>query len=138
MDPGASTIVAPPVARYHRLMAIPEIPRDELRAALHARSELDRELEPHVIETFLDRVERTIDARVDARIEARVRAYAPDRRRGAGMSSFWTVALALGSMSLGVGATGAASALDDPFSFLVAVTAWIAIAVINLAHAPRR
>jgi hypothetical protein len=119
-------------------MPVPEIPRDELQAALRARGELDRELEPHVIDTFLDRVERTIDARVDARIEARVRAYAPDRPRKAGMSSFWTVTLALGSMSLGVGAIGAASALDDPFSFLVGVAAWIAIAVINLAHVPRR
>jgi hypothetical protein len=119
-------------------MAVPEIPRDELQAALHARGELDRELEPHVIETFLDRVERTIDARVDARIEARLRVYAPEHRRSPTTSSFWTVTLALGSMSLGVGATGAASALEDPFSFLVSVTAWIAIAVINLAHAPRR
>lgn len=119
-------------------MAVPQIPRDELQAALHARRELDRELEPHVIETFLERVERTIDARVDARIEARMRAYVPDRRRSAGTSSFWTVTLALGSMSLGVGATGAASALDDPFSFFVGATAWIAITVINLAHAPRR
>jgi hypothetical protein len=119
-------------------MPVPEIPRDELHAAVRARGELDRELEPHLIETFLDRVERTIDARVDARIDARMKAYGHDRQRSKGMSSFWTVALALGSMALGIGAIGAASALDDPFSFLVGVTAWIAIAVINLAHVPRR
>jgi hypothetical protein len=119
-------------------MPVPEIPRDELQAAVRARGELDRELEPHVIETFLDRVERTIDARVDARIEARVRALGHERPRNRGMSSFWTVTLALGSMALGIGAVGVASALEDPFSFLVGVTAWIAIAVINIAHVPRR
>ena len=52
-------------------MANPELSRDELEAALRARRELDRELEPHVIDAFLDRVEHNIDARVDARLQAR-------------------------------------------------------------------
>jgi hypothetical protein len=120
-------------------MQVPEIPRDELHAAVRARDELDRELEPHVIDAFLDRVERTIDARVDARIEARMRAHMPERSRGgAGMSSFWTVTLALGSMGMGIGAIGASSALGGAFGPVVGITAWIAIAAINLAHVSRR
>jgi len=121
-------------------MADPEIPRDELHATLRARTEVGRELEPHLIDTFLDRIERSIDARADARIEARLRAYgaarsAPAERGGPSASA---VVLALGSMALGVGATGAASALGDVMGFLVAATAWVAIAAINVAHALRR
>jgi hypothetical protein len=121
-------------------MADPEIPRDELHATLRARTEVGRELEPHLINTFLDRIERSIDARADARIEARLRAYgaarsAPAERAGPSASA---VVLALGSMAFGVGATGAASALGDVMGFLVAATAWVAIAAINVAHALRR
>ena len=46
-------------------MAAPQIPRDDLIAAARARRELGDELEPAVVEAFLDRVERAIDARVD-------------------------------------------------------------------------
>jgi hypothetical protein len=119
------------------LMPEPEIPRDELQAALRARGELDRELEPHVIDSFLDRVERSIDARVDARVEARLRASAPERasdrpRSGGG------VVLALGSIGLGIGATGAANGMGGTEGFIVAIVAWLAIAVINVANAVHR
>jgi hypothetical protein len=120
-------------------MAEPEIPRDELQAALRARGELDRELEPHVIDAFLDRVERSIDARVDARVEARIRASVPERasdrpRTGGGGSIF----LALGSIGLGIGATGAANGMGGSEGVIVAIVAWIAIALINIANAVHR
>ena len=91
------------------------MPREELQAALDARSELGRDLEPHLIDTFLDRVERSIDARVDARIEARLRAHGAlgARERASPGPSGTTVLLALGSMAFGVGATGAATAFGD-------------------------
>jgi hypothetical protein len=121
-------------------MADPEIPRDELQATLRARTEVGRELEPHLIDSFLDRIERSIDARADARIEARLRAHgelgAPRQDRGGPAGS--TVALALGSMAFGVGATGAASAFGDVMGFLAAAVVWAAIAAINVAHALRR
>jgi hypothetical protein len=121
-------------------MADPEIPRDELHATLRARTEVGRELEPHLIDSFLDRIERSIDARADARIEARLRARgalgASRQDRGGPAAS--TVVLALGSFGCGIGATGAASALGDVTGFLTAVTAWLAIAAINVAHALRR
>jgi hypothetical protein len=121
-------------------MAEPEIPRDELQATLRARTEVGRELEPHLIDSFLDRIERSIDARADARIEARLRAHgglgtARQDRPGPAAS---TVALALGSMAFGVGATGAASAFGDVMGFLAAAVVWAAIAAINVAHAVRR
>jgi hypothetical protein len=121
-------------------MADPEIPRDELQATLRARTEVGRELEPHLIDTFLDRIERSIDARAEARIEARLRAHgglrAVQPARGGPPAS--TVVLALGSMAFGVGATGAASAFGDVMGFLAAAVVWAAIAVINVAHALRR
>jgi hypothetical protein len=127
-------------ARYQRSMADPEIPRDELQATLRARTEVDRELEAHLVDAFLDRVERSIDARADARIEARLRAHGaaharePTRPGPSGTS----VLLALGSIAFGIGATGAASAFGDVMGFLAAVTVWLAIAAINVAHALRR
>jgi hypothetical protein len=127
--------------RYQRCMPDPHIPREELQAALDARSELGRDLEPHLVDTFLDRVERSIDARADARIEARLRAAgglngARDRDRPGPSAA--TVVLALGSMAFGVGATGAATAFGDVMGFLAAVAVWTAIAAINVAHALRR
>ena len=83
-------------------MANPELSRAELEATLQARRELDRELEPHVIDAFLDRVERNIDARdVDARLQGAARSWST-RAKSPG-SSRGTVILPLGLMFLGVG-----------------------------------
>jgi hypothetical protein len=112
-----------------------EIPRDEVRAALHARDELAREYEPAVVEAFAERVEREIDARVDARL-ARMRDERPARSpSGPGTGS---IVLALGSMGLGIGATGAATGMGGSEGVVVAIVVWIAIALINVANAARR
>ena len=116
----------------------PEIPRDELQAALRARGELDRELEPHVIDAFLDRVERSIDARVDARVEARIRASVPERASDRPRSGGGSIFLALGSIGLGIGATGAANGMGGSEGVIVAIVAWVAIALINIANAVHR
>jgi hypothetical protein len=122
-------------------MPSPELPRDELEAALRARGELDRELEPHVIDSFLDRVERSIDARVDARIDARMAARGPARRpadEGSSGPGTGSVILGLGSIGCGIGVTGAATGMGGTEGFLVAIVAWLAIALINIANAVRR
>ena len=122
-------------------MSTPELPRDELEAALRARLELDRALEPQVIDTFLDRIERAIDVRVDARIDARVaarvKAEVEQRPRTPGPSA-GSVILALGSMGCGIGATGAGTGMGGVEGFLVAIVAWIAIGLINVAYAVHR
>lgn len=51
----------------------PEIPREEAAAALGARREFGAEMEPAVVDAFVERVEREIDARVDARLVERGR-----------------------------------------------------------------
>jgi hypothetical protein len=39
------------------------VPRDELRAAIEARKELGEDMEPAVIESFVDRIEKELAAR---------------------------------------------------------------------------
>jgi hypothetical protein len=109
-------------------MAAPDVTRDELRAAVEARRELGPESERAVIDSFLARVEATIDQRVDERL----RRETP-RPSGAPRGA---VPLALGSMGIGIAVTGAASGLDEG-GMLVAIVAWIAIAVINIVHISR-
>jgi hypothetical protein len=119
-------------------MANPELSRDELEVALRARGELDRELEPHVIDAFLDRVERNIDARVDARLQARGEV-AVDRAKPSQGSSPGTVILPLGSMFLGVLATAAVADLGSATAqVVIAIVAWIAIVAVNVVYAARR
>jgi CRP-like cAMP-binding protein len=127
--------VAAGARRYTVRVSAPEIPRDELQAAFNARGELGRDLEPEVIEAFLDRIERTIDARVDARVEARLQAGATKPRAAAPPARVGAIVLGIATTALGIGATGTATALNGVFAFLVAMAAWAAIAIINLGYA---
>jgi hypothetical protein len=53
---------------YKGAMPAPEASKHELQAALRARHELGPEYETAVVESFLDQVGKTIDARVDERL----------------------------------------------------------------------
>ena len=114
-------------------MASPELEREDLTAALGARRELGHEAEREVLESFLDRVGTAIDARVDQRLAEHERFSQRRPRSQARVST----PLALGSMAIGIAATGAASGLDHGGA-LVAIVAWVVIALINLAHAASR
>jgi hypothetical protein len=110
-------------------MTRPEVEREDLTAALGARRELGAEGEREVVEAFLDRVGTAIDARVDQRLALhRHEPRAPSGSRG-------SIALALGSMGIGIAATGAASGLNDGEP--VAIIIWLVIGAINIAHALR-
>jgi hypothetical protein len=39
------------------------MPKEEVRAALHARTELGAEMEPAIVEAFVERIERRLDER---------------------------------------------------------------------------
>jgi hypothetical protein len=116
-------------------MASPELERDDLAAALGARRELGREAEHEVLESFLDRVGMAIDARVEQRLVEHEPARPP--RRQPRSQNRVSVPLALGSMVIGIAATGASAALDHGGA-LVAIVAWVVIALVNLAHAANR
>jgi len=56
-------------------MSEPTVPKDELEAAIEARKELGSDMEPAVIDAFVERIER----RIAERTQGRDRAL--DRRR---------------------------------------------------------
>jgi hypothetical protein len=105
-----------------------ELPRDELEAAVEARRELGRERERDVIDSFLDRVEREIDARVDERLARR--GGGPPARRSTG-SDWGFVLLAISSLGIGIAVTGAASGTGHAW---VAGIAWIVILLVNALY----
>ena len=104
-----------------------ELPRDELEAAVAARRGLGRERERDVIDSFLDRVEREIDARVDERL-ARRGGGAPARRTG---SDWGFVLLAISSLGIGIAVTGAASGTGHAW---VAGIAWVVNLLVNALY----
>jgi hypothetical protein len=67
--------------------------RDELQASLAAREEVGRDLEPHLVEQFVDRIEDEIDRRIDAKLAR------PRQRQGSGTLP---IALPLGSLGLAI------------------------------------
>jgi hypothetical protein len=118
-------------------MAEPRVERDELIAALAARRELGAELEPAVIDSFVERLERAIDARVDREVDRRMQSLPRQRASGGGGFGIGIghIILALGSLGIGVGATGAATGMGDAAGVVVALVAWAAIALVNMAYA---
>jgi hypothetical protein len=106
-------------------MAQTELPRDELSATVEARHELGQELEPHVIDGFLERVGRAIDERVDQRLK-----QAAPNDGGEGRIGLAVVSLLFGIPLTGIGAgtTGLAGLL----------VVWTGIVLVNFAYALRR
>ena len=98
---------------------------EELRASAAARSELGEDYDGAVVRSLVERL--------DAEIEAR------DRQR---TTALWrdavTVVIALGSIGLGVLVGAAADGLGEAGATVATIVAWVAIAVINVAHARRR
>jgi hypothetical protein len=108
---------------------------EELRAAAAVHGELGPAYRDAVVDSFLDKVGREIDARVDARL-ARVQPLplqAPQRQQVAKDRSF---ALAVISMALGIPITAIVVAAGPrPVGLGGLVIVWAAIAVINVASA---
>jgi hypothetical protein len=108
---------------------------DEIRAAAETHRELGPNYQSAVIESFLDKVGREIDARVDARVAA-AQPYTPpappakpaNRERSA-------FVLAIVSISLGIPLTAlTVTAGTHPVGISGLVVIWLAIAVINVAY----
>jgi hypothetical protein len=105
-------------------MADPELTREDVVSAVGARRELGRDMEPEVVDAFLDRVERGIDARVDRRLDARAR---PARRGSRGRSE----GLALAIVSLGTGIPITAIA-GETAGLPGLIAAWAGIVGVNV------
>ena len=101
-----------------------EIPRDDAEAALAARHDLGRDYEPAVVDSFVDRLDKAIDARVAQRVEevgGRPPAK-PDRT---------SLALAIVSLGCGIPITAIAANAGLPELLI----AWIGIVLVNMAYA---
>ena len=107
-------------------MAEGPVDREELHGALEARRELGAEYEPEVVDSFVERIERRLDERTKERRPVEQKAI--------------PLLLPLGSLGLGIGATGAALGPTNGGAggIIVAIIAWIAIAIVNVAYALRR
>ena len=115
----------------------------DLRAAAETHKELPAEYRDAVLDSFVDRVGREIDARVDARLaQAATRPAAsqpapaaPARRP---QKQFSPLAMALGSIALGIPITAIVVAAGaHPTGIWGLLVVWIAIAVINVAYAAK-
>jgi hypothetical protein len=105
------------------------IPPGELEATVEARKELGAEREAEVLAGFLDRVEQGIDRRIDEHLRHRVREPRAHTEQH--------LKLALGSIALGIGATAVANGMGGA-GIAVAIVAWVANALVNLAYALHR
>jgi hypothetical protein len=108
-------------------MAQERISREDVESMVGARRELGEELEPAVVDAFLDRVEHAIDARVDAKLaEARRRM-----RSGGGMDADKRLALSIVSLGTGIPITAIAAEQGGVLGILIA---WVGIVGVNVAQ----
>ena len=116
----------------------------ELRAAAETHKELPSEYRDAVLESFVDRVGREIDARVDARL-AQAAARPPVAQQPAPPppalrqpKPVSVMVLALGSIALGIPLSAIALAVGGHTTgFAGLLVIWIAITVINLGYASK-
>jgi hypothetical protein len=100
---------------------------DDVRAAAELHRELEPEYRDAVVESFLDRVGKEIDARVDQRLAAAQPQPQPQHRPQ-------TLVLAISSIALGIPLTAIISAMGHGNAATELVFVWLAIALINVTY----
>ncbi len=119
--------------RYILLVGSASLTPDEIRAAAETHRELGPEYQSAVIESFLDKVGREIDARVDARVAMSQPIFRPDLTpRSSGHGRGGALALAIVSLGVGIPLTGITEGTHTGLAALAII--WLAIAVINVAY----
>lgn len=114
-------------------MSSPALTPDEIRAAAETHHELGPDYQSAVIESFIDKVGREIDARVDARVAGARPAgkLAPADSPGRGLA----FTLALVSVVMGIPLTAIALNAGHAAGLTALLVVWIGIAIINVAFA---
>ena len=107
-------------------MPQPRITRDDVTSMVGARRELGEEMEPAVVDAFLDRVEAAIEAQAAER---------RPKQRGRVPESGERLALAIVSLGTGVPITAIAA---ESGGVLGIVAAWLGIAGVNFAYSRGR
>jgi hypothetical protein len=105
---------------------------EEIRAAAETHRELPPEYQSAVIESFLSKVDREIDARVDARLAG----YGGGRPRLARprTPAFFVLATLVAGIPLSAIATAAGA---HPAGFWGLLVVWIGIVIIDIAYIGR-
>jgi hypothetical protein len=103
----------------------PRITRDDVTSMVGARRELGEDMEPAVVDAFLDRVE--------AAVEARAAERRPTPRTGSGSGE--RLALAIVSLGTGIPITAIAAEAADALGIAIA---WAGIAAVNFAFGRQR
>ena len=123
---------SPPAAIY-RVSVTSPLSREDIRAAAETHHELGPAYQDAVIESFLDKVGREIDARVDARL-AQQQPAQPSARDWRGPSGS-PLALAIVSLVFGVPISAiAVAAGTHPAGLTGLAVVWLAITAINIAY----
>ena len=107
-------------------MPQPKLTRDDVSSMVGARRELGEEMEPAVVDAFLERVEAAIDAQAAER---------RPEQRGSVPESCERLALAIVSLGTGIPITAIAAQAADALGIAIA---WIGIAAVNLTFSRRR
>jgi hypothetical protein len=108
-------------------MAETRIQREDIESAIGARRELGEEMEPAVIDAFLDRVE--------AAAEARAAALRPPEKLDPGQARGAQLALSIVSLGTGIPITAIAAEQGGVAGMLMA---WAGIVGVNFSFARRR
>jgi hypothetical protein len=107
-------------------MPQPRITRDDVTSLVGARRELGEDMEPAVVDAFLDRVEAAIEAQAAER---------RPKQRGRVPDSGERLALAIVSLGTGIPITAIAAQAADALGIAIA---WIGIAAVNVTFSRRR
>jgi hypothetical protein len=104
---------------------------DEIRAAAETHRELPPEYQAAVIDSFLSKVDREIDARVDARVASHAQGRI---RPGSRTPAFFVLA----SLVFGIPLSAiAVAAGQHPAGFWGLLVVWVGIVAIDLAYISR-
>ncbi len=104
---------------------------DEIRAAAETHRELPPEYESAVIESFLAKVDREIDARVDARLASHGRMPGLRRPRSAAFFVLTTLVMAIPLSAI------ATAAGVHPAGFWGLLVDWVGVVAINVTYLSR-
>ena len=102
------------------------ITRDDVTSMVGARSELGEDMEPAVVDAFLERVEAAIEAQAAER-RPKPRGRVPD--------SGERLALAIVSLGTGIPITAIAAQAADALGIAIA---WLGIAAVNVTFSRKR
>jgi hypothetical protein len=100
-------------------MSEPTVPREELQSAIEARKELGAELEPALVDSFVERIEQ----RLVERDEQRERALKRKRDHQKEM--------VLGAMALGIPLMAIAAIFTGLAGVIVVAAAIVAVAIVT-------